>query len=124
MAFGTPRLLYADLMGDFQTFAAKIHCSHFAWLPSWFILGWQQLSRMVSGWLTVMAATFRFRHISRSDEPCCLDFQEAMAQFSPLELYYLHFVKVHQTIRCTPAMEAGVANSAWTVQDLVTMTGA
>ena len=41
-----------------------------------------------------------------------------------LHYAYYNFVKVHQTIRCTPAMEAGVANSAWTVQDLVTMTGA
>jgi len=37
---------------------------------------------------------------------------------------YYNFVKVHKTIRCTPAMEAGVANSAWTVQDLVGMADA
>jgi hypothetical protein len=41
-----------------------------------------------------------------------------------LHYAYYNFVKIHQTIRCTPAMEAGVANSAWTVQDLITMTGA
>jgi hypothetical protein len=36
----------------------------------------------------------------------------------------LSFVKMHKTIRCTSAMQAGVANSAWTVQDLVEMADA
>jgi len=34
---------------------------------------------------------------------------------------YYNFVKIHKTIRCTPAMEAGVATSPWTVRDLVDM---
>ena len=34
---------------------------------------------------------------------------------------YYNFVKTHGTIRCTPAMEAGVVDSAWTVRDLVEM---
>jgi IS1 family transposase len=38
-----------------------------------------------------------------------------------LHYAYYNFVKVHQTIRCTPAMEAGVTNSIWTVADLVGM---
>jgi IS1 family transposase len=38
-----------------------------------------------------------------------------------LHYAYYNFVKVHQTIRCTPAMEAGVASSIWTVADLVGM---
>jgi hypothetical protein len=41
-----------------------------------------------------------------------------------LHYAYYNFVKSHTTIRCTPAMEAGVVNSAWTVQDLVEMTTA
>lgn len=41
-----------------------------------------------------------------------------------LHYAYYNFVKIHGAIRCTPAMEAGVATSAWTVQDLVEMTGA
>lgn len=32
---------------------------------------------------------------------------------------YYNFVKFHKTIRCTPAMAAGVTNSAWTVGELV-----
>jgi IS1 family transposase len=34
---------------------------------------------------------------------------------------YYNFVKVNGAIRCTPAMEAGITNSPWTVGDLVGM---
>lgn len=34
---------------------------------------------------------------------------------------YYNFVKFHKTIRCTPAMAAGVTTSPWTVADLVEM---
>ncbi len=38
-----------------------------------------------------------------------------------LAIYYLYynFCRVHQTLRVTPAMEAGLANSVWTISDLV-----
>ena len=38
-----------------------------------------------------------------------------------LHFAYYNFVKIHRTIRCTPAMEAGVTTSLWTVGDLVEM---
>jgi IS1 family transposase len=34
---------------------------------------------------------------------------------------YYNFCKIHKTIRCTPAMEAGVTTSPWTVRELVDM---
>jgi IS1 family transposase len=34
---------------------------------------------------------------------------------------YYNFVKMHKSIRCTPAMAAGVVNSPWTVGNLVEM---
>lgn len=34
---------------------------------------------------------------------------------------YYNFVKFNRAVRCTPAMAAGVVNSAWTVGDLVEM---
>jgi hypothetical protein len=36
-------------------------------------------------------------------------------------LFYMHynFVRVHQTLRVTPAMEAGIANTIWSIQDIV-----
>jgi len=36
-----------------------------------------------------------------------------------LNLAYYNFVMTHRTLRCTPAMEAGIENSAWTVSDLI-----
>jgi IS1 family transposase len=41
-----------------------------------------------------------------------------------LHYAYYNFVKTHGAIRCTPAMEAGVEKSAWTVQNLVEMATA
>jgi hypothetical protein len=41
-----------------------------------------------------------------------------------LHYAYYNFVKSHKTIRCTPAVEAGVETSAWTVQNLVEMAEA
>lgn len=38
-----------------------------------------------------------------------------------LHYAYYNFVKAHTTVRCAPAVEAGVINSAWTVADLVEM---
>jgi hypothetical protein len=37
---------------------------------------------------------------------------------------YYNFVKINGAIRCTPAMAGGVANSLWTVRDLVEMVEA
>jgi len=39
-----------------------------------------------------------------------------------LALYfaYYNFVRIHSSIRCTPAMEAGVTKHVWTMRDLLT----
>jgi IS1 family transposase len=39
-----------------------------------------------------------------------------------LHYAYYNFCKRHSTIRCTPAMEAGIESSQWTVADIVEMT--
>jgi transposase-like protein/IS1 family transposase len=36
-----------------------------------------------------------------------------------LHFAYYNFCRIHKTIRCTPAMEAGIAKSIWTLQDLL-----
>jgi IS1 family transposase len=43
------------------------------------------------------------------------NFEAAVA----LHFAYYNFVKRHNTLRCTPAMAAGVTNSFWSVGDLV-----
>jgi hypothetical protein len=32
---------------------------------------------------------------------------------------YYNFGRIHQTVRVTPAMEAGVANHVWSVEEIV-----
>lgn len=39
-----------------------------------------------------------------------------------LHFMYYNFVKIHKTIRCTPAMEAGLTKKLWEVEDLVKLT--
>jgi IS1 family transposase len=38
-------------------------------------------------------------------------------------LYFFHynFIKIHQTLRVTPAMEAGITDHVWSVEELVTL---
>lgn len=40
-----------------------------------------------------------------------------------LAIYFMHynFVRIHQTLRVTPAMEAGVVSSPWTLTDMMTV---
>ena len=35
-------------------------------------------------------------------------------------LYY-NFCRIHQTLRVTPAMEAGISNHVWTIEEMVKM---
>jgi hypothetical protein len=34
-------------------------------------------------------------------------------------MMYYNFVRIHQTIRCTPAMAAGVTDRLWSMMDIV-----
>jgi hypothetical protein len=36
-----------------------------------------------------------------------------------LHFMYYHFVRIHQTVRITPAMAAGVTDRVWEVEDIV-----
>lgn len=38
-----------------------------------------------------------------------------------LHYMYYNFVRIHQTLRCTPAMEAGVSKKLWSVDDIVNL---
>jgi IS1 family transposase len=38
-----------------------------------------------------------------------------------LHFMYMNFVRIHQTLRVTPAMEAGLTHSPWTLADLVAL---
>ncbi|HKR02418.1 MAG TPA: IS1 family transposase [Pyrinomonadaceae bacterium] len=36
-----------------------------------------------------------------------------------LHFAYYNFCRIHKTLRCTPAMEAGITNTIWTLKDLL-----
>lgn len=38
-----------------------------------------------------------------------------------LHFVFYNFVRIHQTLRVTPAMEAGIASSPWTVRDIAAL---
>ncbi len=65
------------------------------------------------------------RHHMRRLTRLTIAFSKKLENFeAAVGLYfaYYNFVKNHRTLRCTPAMAAGVVNSYWTVGDLVEMT--
>jgi hypothetical protein len=63
------------------------------------------------------------RHTSRAvidRELATLAFSKKLDNFKAaiaLYLAYYNLVKIHGSLRCTPAMEAGIENSAWKVSD-------
>ena len=44
---------------------------------------------------------------------------ENMAYAVALYFMYNNFALIHKTIRCTPAMEAGVSDYVWPIQEIV-----
>ena len=40
-----------------------------------------------------------------------------------LYFMYYNFGRIHQALRVTPAMEAGVANHVWSVEEIVGLLG-
>jgi hypothetical protein len=40
-----------------------------------------------------------------------------------LHYMYYNFCRIHQTLRVTPAMEAGIANHVWSIQNLISLLG-
>jgi IS1 family transposase len=38
-----------------------------------------------------------------------------------LHYMYYNFVRIHKTLRCTPAMEAGVTKKLWSIEDIVAL---
>lgn len=48
-------------------------------------------------------------------DPVYTDFNFAVS----LHFMYYNFARVHQSLRVTPAMEAGVSDHVWTVEEIV-----
>jgi len=56
----------------------------------------------------------RFTRLTNAFSKKCENHQHAIA------IYFMHynFVRIHQTLRCTPAMAAGVTDRLWSMDDL------
>lgn len=46
---------------------------------------------------------------------------EMHAHSVALHFMYYNFAKIHQTLRVTPAMEAGISDHAWSIEDIVSL---
>jgi hypothetical protein len=46
-------------------------------------------------------------------------------QAHAIALHFMHynFARIHQSLRVTPAMEAGIANHVWTLEEIVGLLG-
>lgn len=65
--------------------------------------------------LTVRTHCKRLARLTLAFSKKLENFKAAIA----LHLAYYNFVKIHGSLRCTPAMEAGIEKSVWKVSDLV-----
>jgi hypothetical protein len=64
--------------------------------------------------LTIRMSMRRFTRLTNAFSKKLENLEHALA------LHYLHYnwVRVHKTLRCTPAMEACIADRLWTVRDI------
>jgi IS1 family transposase len=58
------------------------------------------------------------RRFSRRTEAFSKKFENHICALN-LTFMYLNFIKIHKTLKVTPAMEAGVTNRLWSFQDIV-----
>src|ERR1700675_2341344 len=65
--------------------------------------------------LTMRMSMLRFTRLTNGFSKKLENLEHAVA------LHYMHynFCRIHQTLRVTPAMEAGIADHVWTLQEVV-----
>jgi hypothetical protein len=69
--------------------------------------------------LTLRMQNRRFTHLTNAFSMKLANLKAAVA------LHYAHynFVRLHRTLRCTPAMAAGVTDRLWSVEELIESAG-
>jgi hypothetical protein len=65
--------------------------------------------------LTTRMSMRRFTRLTNAFSKKVENHEAAIA----LHYMYYNFARIHQTLRVTPAMEAGVANHVWTIEEIV-----
>lgn len=66
---------------------------------------------------TMRMSMRRFTRLTNGFSKKCANLQHAIA----LHYTRYNFVRIHKTLRCTPAMEAGVANRLWSCRDIAAL---
>ena len=65
--------------------------------------------------LTMRMAMRRFTRLTNAFSKKLANLKAAVA----LHFAYYNFCRIHQSLKCTPAMEAGIADHVWTVEELL-----
>jgi IS1 family transposase len=70
--------------------------------------------------LTMRMSMRRFTRLTNAFSKKLVNHEASIA------LHYMHynFCRIHKTLRVTPAMEAGLANTPWTIGDLLSLLSA
>ena len=67
--------------------------------------------------LTMRMSMRRFTRLTNAFSKKVENHEHALA----LYFMYYNFARIHQTLRVTPAMEAGVSNHVWTIQEIINL---
>jgi hypothetical protein len=67
----------------------------------------------------VVSHPFRDEAAERMGHPAFSKKLENHEHMLAIYFLYYNFCRVHQTLRVTPAMEAGISNHVWGIQELV-----
>jgi hypothetical protein len=67
--------------------------------------------------LTMRMSIRRFTRLTNAFSKKVANHEAAIA----LHFMYYNFCRVHKTLRVTPAMEAGLANHVWEIEELVAL---
>jgi IS1 family transposase len=69
--------------------------------------------------LTIRMGNRRFTRLTNAFSKKVENHEHMLALF----FCYYNFCRIHQTLRVTPAMEAGISNRVWELSDIVSMLG-
>jgi IS1 family transposase len=67
--------------------------------------------------LTMRMSMRRFTRVTNAFSKKLANHEHSVA----LHFMYYNFCRIHQTLRCTPAMEAGVTDHVWTLEELIAL---
>ena len=67
--------------------------------------------------LTIRMGNRRFTRLTNAFSKKVENHEAMLALF----LFYYYFCRIHQTLRCTPAMQAGVTDRVWELSDMVAL---